>query len=286
MDNVLFLDLIPEVPFTQWFQGIVDWLTQNLAFLFDAISAAGTWIMEWITFFLNIIPPELFIVGVVILAFFASGKKFGLPVFSFIALLYILNQGLWEDLMLTVNLVILASIISIIIGVPLGIWMSKSTIVNSIVQPILDFMQTMPAFVYLIPAVAFFGIGMVPGVFSSVIYAMPPTVRMTNLGIRQVDVEMVEAADAFGSTGKQKLFKVELPLARTNIMAGINQTVMLSLSMVVIASMIGAPGLGDRVVVALQQAQSGPGFVAGLALVGLAIIMDRVIQGFGSSNRD
>lgn len=284
MDNTLFIDLIPEIPFTEWFANIISWLTENLSVFFGVLSDVSKWFMDVMTEILLIIPPELFIVLIMILAFYAANKKtFSLPVFSLVALLYIFNQGLWEDLMYTVTLVILASLVSIVIGVPLGIWMSKNRTVNSIVQPILDFMQTMPAFVYLIPAVAFFGIGMVPGVFSSVIYAMPPTVRLTNLGIREVDDEMVEAAESFGSTARQKLFKVELPLARTTIMQGINQTVMLALSMVVIASMIGAPGLGDQVIRALQQARSGPGFVAGFALVGLAIIMDRILQGFGNN---
>lgn len=283
MDNTLFIDRIPEVPFTQWFADMISWLTENLADFFDVLSDVSEWFMDVMTDILLVIPPELFIVLIVGVAFFAGKKKIGLPVFSFVALLFIFNQGLWEELMYTVTLVILSSLISIIIGVPLGIWMSKSKSVNNIVQPILDFMQTMPAFVYLIPAVAFFGIGMVPGVFSSVIYAMPPTVRFTNLGIREVDDEMIEAAESFGSTSNQKLFKVELPLAKSTIMAGINQTVMLALSMVVIASMIGAPGLGDQVIRALQQARSGPGFVAGFALVGLAIIMDRILQGFGNN---
>ena len=156
--------------------------------------------------------------------------------------------------------------------------MAKSKTANAIITPILDFMQTMPAFVYLIPAVAFFGIGMVPGVFASLIFATPPTVRFTNLGIRQVPKELVEASDAFGSTGAQKLFKVELPMAKSTIMAGINQTVMLALSMVVIASMIGAPGLGREVLSSLQRAQVGTGFVAGLGIVILAIIIDRLTQ--------
>lgn len=184
----------------------------------------------------------------------------------------------------TITLVIFASIIAIIIGVPIGILMSKSSVAEQIIKPILDFMQTMPGFVYLIPAVAFFGIGVVPGVFASVIFALPPTVRFTNLGIRQVPRELVEAADSYGSTGWQKLIKVELPLAKSTIMAGINQTVLLSLSMVVIASMIGAPGLGREVLSALQRAQVGNGFVAGLSLVIFAIIIDRLTQSLNKRN--
>lgn len=277
MENSI-LNIIPELPVAEWIEAIVDWLTTNLAFLFDALKDGGDWLMEGMADLLMLIPPVLFILAVVVVAFFATGKKFGLATFALVGLWYIQNQGLWEELMETLTLVIVASLISIIIGIPVGIWMAKSKWANNIIQPILDFMQTMPAFVYLIPAVAFFGIGMVPGVFSSVIFALPPTVRFTNLGIRQVSEEMVEAAESFGSTGSQKLFKVELPLAKPTIMAGINQTILLSLSMVVIASMIGAPGLGEDVLTALQRAQVGSGFVAGLALVVLAIILDRLMQ--------
>lgn len=164
--------------------------------------------------------------------------------------------------------------------------MGKNDVAEAILKPILDFMQTMPAFVYLIPAVAFFGIGVVPGMVSSIIFALPPTVRFTSLGLRQIPKELGEAADSFGATGSQKLFKVELPLAKGTIMAGINQTVMLSLSMVVIASMIGAPGLGREVVSALQRANVGTGFVAGLSIVVLAIAMDRFTQSFRSKEEE
>ncbi|GEK90090.1 glycine betaine/proline transport system substrate-binding protein [Alkalibacterium putridalgicola] len=279
MENSI-LDVIPEIPVADWMANFIDWLTDNLSWLFDALRDSGDWVMDSMTELLLLVPPVVFIILLTALAFFAGSKKWGLPTFTVLGLIYIYNQGLWEPLMFTITLVIVASLLSIIIGVPLGILMAKSEIANFIITPILDFMQTMPAFVYLIPAVAFFGIGMVPGVFSAVIFALPPTVRFTNLGIRQVSDEMVEAAQSFGSTGSQQLFKVELPLAKATIMAGINQTVLLALSMVVIASMIGAPGLGERVINALQRAQVGPGFVAGFALVVLAIILDRTLQGF------
>lgn len=186
----------------------------------------------------------------------------------------------------TFTLVLVSSFMSIILGIPLGIWMAKSDRARSIINPILDFMQTMPAFVYLIPAVAFFGIGMVPGVFASVIFALPPTVRFTNLGIREIPEELIEAAESFGSTERQRLFKVELPLAKNTILAGVNQTIMLALSMVVTASMIGAPGLGNGVLSALQHAEIGAGFVSGLALVILAIIIDRFTQFMNQPKRD
>lgn len=286
MNNTLLLDQIPEVPFTDWFNTGVNWLTDNLAGFFDAIVLVLETIMNFVTNIFLIIPPEIFIIVLVVVAFFAAKKSFGLPAFVLVGMIYIYNQGLWESMLNTLTLVLFASAIAIIIGVPLGIWSAKSDGADSIISPILDFLQTMPSFVYLIPAVAFFGIGMVPGVFAAVIYAIAPTVRQTNLGIRSIDTELIEAAESFGSTGSQKLRKVEMPLAMPNIMAGINQTVMLTLSMVVIASMIGAPGLGDQVVLALQRADFGPGFVAGIAIVILAITLDRLIQTFGRSERD
>lgn len=272
------LDKLPQLPVAEAVETFVKTITKNFAFLFDFLETGGKTIMEAVTKGLLFVPPSLFIIIIAILAFFASRKKLGLMIFSIVGLLFIYNQGLWIQLMNTVTVVTFASLLSVIVGVPLGIWMAKSEIVNTIVKPILDLMQTMPAFVYLIPAVAFFGIGMVPGVFASIIFALPPVVRFTNLGIRQVPEEMVEAAESFGSTGAQKLFKVELPLAKGNIMAGINQTILLSLSMVVIASMIGAPGLGENVLSSLQRAQVGTGFVAGFSLVILAIIFDRLMQ--------
>lgn len=279
------LDFIPKIPiadFTAWF---TEKLTDTFEFIFTPIEENFDMFMEFISETLMLVPPVIIILIVAVLAFFISGKKFGLAAFSIVGLWLIYNQGLWEQLVSTFTLVLISSILSVIIGVPFGILMSKSKTAESIITPILDFMQTMPAFVYLIPAVAFFGIGMVPGVFASLIFATPPTVRFTNLGIRQVSKELVEASEAFGSTGSQKLFKVELPMAKATIMAGINQTVMLALSMVVIASMIGAPGLGREVLSALQRAQVGTGFVAGLAIVILAIIIDRFTQNVNSNDK-
>ncbi|OTN77353.1 glycine betaine/L-proline ABC transporter glycine betaine/L-proline-binding/permease [Enterococcus sp. 8G7_MSG3316] len=266
------------IPVADWVEAFTEWLTSTFSGLFSALQSFGQLIMDTITNVLLFVPPLVLIVLLTIAAFLVSGKKWGLTAFTFVGLLFIYNQGLWTDLMNTVTLVLLSSLVSIIIGIPLGILMAKSEKAQSIVTPILDFMQTMPGFVYLIPAVAFFGIGMVPGVFASVIFALPPTVRMTNLGIRQISRELVEASDSFGGTGWQKLIKLELPLAKSTILAGVNQTTMLALSMVVIASMIGAPGLGRGVLSALQRAQVGNGFVSGVSLVILAIIMDRFTQ--------
>ncbi|MDC3413761.1 proline/glycine betaine ABC transporter permease [Aquibacillus sp. 3ASR75-286] len=272
------LDFIDKLPIAEIIKSLTVWITDTFSFLFDPIKNQFGDFMEWFGDRLASIPPVIVILIVAIFAFFVSGKKYGLAVFSIIGLWLIYNQGLWEELMLTFALVAISSVLSVVIGVPIGILMSKSKTAESIITPILDFMQTMPAFVYLIPAVAFFSIGMVPGIFASLIFATPPTVRLTNLGIRQVATELVEASEAFGSTGSQKLFKVELPMAKSTIMAGVNQTVMLSLSMVVIASMIGAPGLGREVLSSLQRAQVGTGFVAGIGIVILAIIIDRFTQ--------
>ncbi|MGM8212062.1 ABC transporter permease [Virgibacillus sp. W0430] len=276
LNNIL--DFVPKIPIADVTKEVTDWITSNFAFLFDPIKKHFGNLMDWTSDMLLQVPPILIVILVALIAFFISGKRFGLAAFSVVGLWLIYNQGLWEHLISTFTLVLVASLLSVIIGVPVGILMSKSKLAETIITPILDFMQTMPAFVYLIPAVAFFGIGMVPGVFASLIFATPPTVRFTNLGIRQVSTELVEASEAFGSTGSQKLFKVELPMAKETIMAGINQTVMLALSMVVIASMIGAPGLGREVLSALQRAQVGTGFVAGIGIVILAIIIDRFTQ--------
>ncbi len=272
-----------ELPLSDWVDTGVDWLTEHWAAFFSFLQTVGQNIMDAMTNGLSMIHPLLFILIVTVAAFFLGGKKWQLPTFTLLGLLLIYNQDLWSDLLNTLTLVIVSSLISVIIGVPAGVLMSKSETARIIITPILDFMQTMPGFVYLIPAVAFFGIGMVPGVFASVIFSLPPTVRMTNLGIRQVPTELVEASDSFGGTGWQKLFKLEMPLAKGNIFAGINQTLMLSLSMVVIASMIGAPGLGQGVLSAVQRSQVGNGFVYGIAIVILAIIMDRFTQNLNSS---
>ena len=184
----------------------------------------------------------------------------------------------------TLALVITSTIIALAIGLPLGIWMSKSDTLNKIIRPILDFMQTMPAFVYLIPAVYFFDLGAVPGAVATIIFAMPPVVRLTSLGIRQVAPDVVEASRSFGSTPSQLLFKVQIPLAMPTILAGLNQTIMLSLSMVVISAMIGAGGLGDVVLKGITQMKMGMGFEGGLSVVILAMTLDRITQGLGKNN--
>ncbi len=276
---------LQELPVSEIVETATQWLVDTFSGFFNFVTQYGSRFMSNFTNVLSIVPPFLFILLIALLSYFANNRKMGLPVFTLIGLGYILNQGLWGQLLDTIALIVVAAIVTVIIGIPIGILSAKNDTANAIIQPVLDFMQTMPAFVYLIPAVAFFGIGMVPGIFASFIYALAPTVRFTNLGIREINPELIEASESFGSTNSQKLFKVELPLAKNTIMAGINQTVMLTLSMVVIASMIGAPGLGGNVLTALQRAQVGEGFVSGLAIVILAVIVDRLTQSLGRDKR-
>ncbi|MFD1124349.1 ABC transporter permease [Lentilactobacillus raoultii] len=275
---------LPQLPVSSWINHFVNWLEGFTGF-FNGITNFIGGIINGIQWVFDLIPIWLFIVLVVGGTYWLNRKTKHWPllIFEILGLLYVWNQNYWRDMTQTLTLVLTSSLIALVIGVPIGIWMAKSKVVEVIVKPILDFMQTMPAFVYLIPAVAFFGIGMVPGVIASVIFAMPPTIRMTNLGIRQVPADLIEAADSYGSTSWQKLIKVQLPLAKSTLMAGVNQSMMLSLSMVVIASMIGAMGLGNKVYFAVGRNDAGSGFAAGLAIVILAIILDRITQAINRS---
>jgi glycine betaine/proline transport system permease protein len=190
--------------------------------------------------------------------------------------------GFWEQTVVTLGLTFSSTLISLLLGVPLGIWAARREWVAMVIRPILDFMQTMPAFVYLIPAAMLFGLGRVPGIIATVIFAMPPAVRLTSLGIRQVNKELVEAGHSFGCNSRQLLFKVQLPNAMPSIMAGVNQTIMMALSMVIIASMVGAGGLGNDVLASIQRLDVGLGFESGMAVVLLAIILDRITESFGA----
>jgi len=205
-----------------------------------------------------------------------------MAIFSILGLLYLGSVDLWTEAMQTLAIVLVATVFSIFTGIPLGIWSAKSNAVEQVVRPVLDFMQTLPSFVYLIPTILLFGIGGVPAVISTFVFATPPVVRLTNLGIRQVPYDLIEAAKAFGSTSWQMLTKVQLPIALPTILAGVNQTIMLALSMAVIASMIGAPGLGSVVLAGISRVNVGMGLVGGLGIVVLAIILDRMTEGLGS----
>jgi glycine betaine/proline transport system permease protein len=209
----------------------------------------------------------------------------GFGVFVALALTLIVVTGFWPQTVVTLALTLSATIISLIFGIPLGISCARNDRLNAWVRPVLDFMQTMPAFVYLIPAAMLFGLGRVPGTIATVIFAMPPVVRLTSLGIRQVSLEQIEAGNAFGCTATQLLFKVQLPIAMPTIMAGVNQTIMMALSMVIIASMVGAGGLGNDVLASIQRLDVGLGFESGLAVVLLAIILDRITESFGAARK-
>lgn len=267
---------LPKIPLGSWIEALEKWLDQNFEPLFDFITLIIRGIVDGLETVLRY-PPSLIIIIIFTALAWLIGR-WGLAAFTAIGLLLIENLGYWDQTMQTLALVLTAAIISILIGVPLGILCARSNRMQRIITPLLDFMQTMPAFVYLLPSITFFSLGVVPGVISSIIFAIPPTIRLTNLGIRQVPAELVEAADAFGSTPSQKLFKLQLPIAMPTIMAGINQTIMLSLSMVVIASMVGAQGVGATVYRAVTQVKTGIGFEAGIAIVILAIILDRFTQ--------
>ncbi|MBP1933063.1 glycine betaine/proline transport system permease protein [Ammoniphilus resinae] len=275
--------MLPKLPIAKWIDVLVDWMTATFGGLFDGISDGVGLFVEGIVSGLGFIPSILLIILISLLAWKVCNWR--IAIFSLLGLLLIDNLGYWEHMLETLALVLTAVLISILIGIPVGIWASQSERVRQVVIPILDFMQTMPAFVYLLPAIFFFSIGVVPGVVASVIFAMPPTIRLTILGIKQVPADLIEATEAFGSTTKQRLLKVQLPLAMPTIMAGINQSIMLALSMVVIASMVGAPGLGTEVYRAVTQIKTGVGFEAGLAIVVIAILLDRITQNIGKKKQ-
>jgi glycine betaine/proline transport system permease protein len=261
----------------------VDWLTIHWSSFFVGIKTAIEAVIDGFEFIYIGIPFVIMLVLIAVLAYFTAGKR--TAIFSVAGCLVIKSIELWEMTMSTFALVTTATLIALVIGVPLGIWMSGSDRLNKIMRPVLDFMQTMPAFVYLIPAVYFFDLGPVPGAVATIIFAMPPIVRLTSLGIRQVPADVVEASKSFGATQKQMLFKVQIPLAMPTILAGLNQTIMLSLSMVVISAMIGSGGLGDVVLKGISQMKIGDGFEGGLAVVILAMILDRITQSIGKSKK-
>lgn len=267
----------------------VNYLTDHYAGAFNAITTAVHFLIAGLKNGLLAVPPLLAIAVVAALSLWLLGWRrkaaWGLAVFAVLGLLLVLNLGYWAALMETLALVLAAELMVVVIGLPLGILGGRSDLADRMMRPVLDIMQTMPAFVYLVPAVIFFGLGLVPGVLSTVIFALPPLIRLTTLGIRQVPHELVEASNSFGATWWQMLVKVQLPSALPSIMAGVNQSIMLGLSMVVISAMIGAGGLGNVVLQGITQLDVGKGFVGGLAVVILAIILDRITQSFGQRGK-
>ena len=255
---------------------VIDWVVINMDFILGPISDTIKRFLVKLKDFLQWVPWPVFIVSVTAVSYKIAGR--GVAIFAFVSLLLVGAFGLWESAMITMSLITVAVLISIAIAIPIGILATRSDTMDALLRPILDAMQTMPAFVYLVPAIMFFGLGNVSGVLATVIYAVPPAIRLTNLGIRQVNAEVVEAAQSFGTTPRQLLLKVQIPMAVPTIMAGINQTTMMALAMVVIASLVGAGGLGDDVNRALSQFQPGKALNGGMGIVALAIIIDRVTQ--------
>lgn len=262
-----------------WVNTGVRYLVEHNGALFDHAGRVIEGFAALIEGTLRAAPPWLLIALATVLAWRRLSWRFA--VFAALSLGLIFALGYWPQTMVTLALTLSATFISLALGVPLGIWAAKSRPLRNVIRPLLDFMQTMPAFVYLIPAVMLFGLGRVPGVLATVIFAMPPAVRLTTMGILGVDREQIEAGQAFGASGRQLLFKVQLPLALPALMSGINQTIMMALSMVIVTSMVGAGGLGGEVLNSIQQLDVGLGFESGLCVVLLAIILDRTTQSFG-----
>ena len=269
-----------EIPVGRWMEAAVQFCLDHFSGIFDGVNVLVGTLVNSFEAALLAVPIWLMGLIIVLLSAWRVGWRFA--IFAVLALGVIIGMDLWAETMSTLALILTAAVITLIIGLPLGILAAKSDIAEMMIRPILDLMQTLPPFVYLIPAAMFFGLGKVPGAIATIIFAMPPAVRLTNLGIRGVDRELIEAGIAFGCTPIQLLFKVQLPTALPSIMAGINQAVMLALSMVVIASMIGAGGLGNEVLRGIQRLDIGLGFEGGFGVVILAILLDRITQSFGN----
>ncbi|KOU54404.1 ABC transporter permease/substrate binding protein [Streptomyces sp. WM6378] len=265
---------MPRLNLGGWVDSAVNFLQSHLSWLFDAITQVVNGMYDGINAVLDAPQPLLFAGILAVVAWWLRGLSAGVLTFAGFALIDSIQ--LWDDTMSTLSLVLVAAIVTLVVAIPLGIWAARSKTVSAVLRPVLDFMQTMPAMVYLIPGIIFFGVGVVPGIIATIVFSLPPGVRMTELGIRQVDGELVEAAEAFGTTPRNTLVRVQLPLALPTIMAGINQVIMLSLSMVVIAGMAGGGGLGGAVYRAIGNVDIGLGFEAGISIVVLAMYLDRM----------
>lgn len=271
---------IPRIPIGDWGDAIFEWFRDTFESAIDAGSDVLDVLVNGLVDGLNAVPFSVLIPLIALIALLV--RSWQLAVGTLLSLLLIVSMGYWPSAMQTLGLVLVAALIAIVIAIPFGILAAKSNRFSAIVRPVLDFLQTMPAFVYLIPAVVLFGIGFVPGIFATVIFAVAPGVRFTELGIRGVDAETVEAGHAFGAKPGQILWKIQFPLAMPTIMAGINQVIMLSLSMVVLAGFVGAQGLGQKVVQAVMTQRLPQGIESGLSIVILAIILDRITAALGN----
>ncbi len=269
----------PIIPMADWVNSFVDWLMLTFAAFFDGISFVINVVLSGIESLLLWCPWWIVILAFGLLAWRVA--RWRVAIFVVLGFYFMGTLGVWDRAMETLALIATAVLISVAFAIPVGIWAARSNTVEKTLRPILDAMQTMPAFVYLIPAIMFFGIGKVPGVIATVIFAMPPGVRLTNLGIRQVPVDVVEAGKAFGSTSRQLLFKIQIPMAIPTIMAGVNQTIMMALSMAVIGAIIGAGGLGYEVYHGISRIDVGRGFIGGISIVIIAMILDRLTAAMG-----
>jgi glycine betaine/proline transport system permease protein len=279
MVALLQTELVPSIPIEKWVNSAVAWIILHFGGFFDVLNSVIENTVNALSSLLTAVPTLLMIAIVAVIAYFLAGWR--MTLFTVVGLLFVISLGLWNDTMLTLALILVAATICLVIGIPIGILAAKSRGLEESLRPVLDLMQTMPAFVYLVPFVILLGLGAGPALIATVIFATPPAVRLTMLGIQQVPKETVEAAQAFGATPWQTLFKVELPLSLNSIRAGVNQVIMLSLSMVVIAGLVGAGGLGDPVVTGLQSLNIGLSFIGGIGIVVLAIILDRITRGIG-----
>ena len=266
-----------KIPVGKTAEMVFKWMQAHMGGLFDAMSIAMEFIIDWIEWLLQTPPPIVIIALFVALTWYLQ-RSWKTPLLVFIGFLFILNQGYWEATTQSLTLVLASCIICMGIGVPIGIFCAHRPAVFQAISPVLDLMQTLPTFVYLIPAIIFFGLGMVPGLIATVVFVLPAPIRLTQLGIASTPEALREAATAFGATASQKLWKVELPWALPQIMAGLNQTIMLSLSMVVIAAYVGADGLGVPVVRALGSVNTALGFESGFVIVVVAILLDRMLR--------
>ncbi len=280
------------IPLDDWIEVAVDWIAMTFMVFFDTIALVVNTAYALVLSFFELFPIFYAEIGGAavpfpLLAIFVLplmwwlGRSIWTALFSMIALWLIASFGLWQQALMTLSLTLTSASIALALGIPIGIWAGRSDRVETVVRPVLDFMQTLPVFVWLIPTVILFGLGAAPGAVATIIFALPPAVRLTSLGIREVPHELVEAAQAFGCTSMQLLWKVQLPVARPSIMAGVNQTIMLALSMVVVAALIGSGGLGAEVIRGIQRMLVGKGFVAGISVVFIAIIFDRATRNIG-----
>ena len=268
---------IPKIPVGDTVELVFDWLKSNARWLFDGMSAVMDWLIAGVLWALQA-PPPLAIIAAFVALTWTLQRSWKICLLVFLGFLFILNQDYWEETTESLALVLSSCVVCMGLGVPIGIWLAHRPRAYAAISPVLDLMQTLPTFVYLIPAIIFFGLGMVPGLIATVIFVLPAPIRLTYLGVSTTPVTLLEAATAFGATPSQRLWKVELPYAFPQIMAGLNQTIMLSLSMVVIAAYVGADGLGKPVVQALSRVDTSLGFESGFVIVVVAIVLDRMLR--------